>query len=210
MLFRSAIRENGAASVFWAGIIEQIISPIPSVFIPMSAGFLLIEPKTAGLSLFGLVIRKISLPYSLGATLGSSVMYWLAFLGGRALIGRFGKFFGLSLRHIDKFRVKFTRGFRDELIIFLLLVLPATPISIVAVSCGLIGIKAWGFYPLMIVGTFARSALLAILGWKMGEAYFQLSSKLDLAESLLSIGIIGTAFLVLVFLYYKRSKFFNQ
>lgn len=205
-----AIKRNGATSVFWAGVIEQIISPIPSVFIPMSAGFLLIPQKIATIPLFDLVIRKISLPYSLGAALGSSVLYLFAFFGGRALIERFGKLFGLSLKHVDKFRTKFTRGFKDEAIIFGLLVLPATPISIVAVSCGLIGIRAWEFYPLMVLGTFVRATLLALLGWKMGEAYTNVASRLDLVESLLSIGFVGVAFLVLVFMYYKRQKFFSR
>lgn len=204
-----AIKRNGAASVFWAGVIEQIISPIPSILIPMSAGFLLIPQGVFSGLVLRQILQKISLPYALGATLGSSLLYLTAFFGGRILIEKYGKFFGLSLKQIDKFRIKFTRGFKDEVLIFLLLVLPVTPISIVAVSCGLIGITIWEFYPLMFLGTLTRSILLACLGWKTGETYTQIAGSLDKTESFLSLGAIGVAFLGLAFLYYKRHKFFS-
>ena len=205
-----AIKHNGGASVFWAGVIEQVISPIPSVLIPMSAGFLLIPQQIFSWLVLVQILQKISLPYALGATIGSSVLYLVSFWGGRVLIERYGRLFGLSLKQIDKFRVRFTRGFKDEMIIFFLLVLPVTPISIVAASCGLIGIVAWEFYPLIFLGTLTRSIFLALLGWKTGETYTLVATSLDKTESLLSLGIVGAAFLVLAFLYYKRQKFFSS
>lgn len=204
-----AIKSNGATSVFWVGLIEQIISPIPSILIPMSAGFLLISQDFFSLQILRQIFQEISLPYALGATLGSSVLYLIAFHGGRVLIKKYGKFLGLSLKQIDRFRVKFTRGYKDEVLIFFLLILPVTPISLVAASCGLMGITTWEFYPLMFLGTLTRSFFLALLGWKIGETYALVASKLDLTESLLSISIIGMAFLSLIFLYYKRHKFFS-
>lgn len=201
-----AIKKNGGMSVFWAGLIEQVISPIPSVLIPMSAGFLLI-PKTLDL-LPGLIqiYRKISLPYALGASIGSSVLYLGSFYGGRALVENYGKFFGLSVRNIDRFKSKFTRGFKDELIIFFLVILPVTPISLVAASCGIIGISAHEFYPLILLGTFLRSLFLGWLGWKLGETYQLIGSGLNTIETLLSVGGVGAVFAALAFLYYKRQK----
>lgn len=201
-----AIRQNGAMSVFWGGLIEQIISPIPSVLIPMSAGFILIPKQLASLAAFQQIYRQISFPYAVGATIGSSVLYFVSYYGGRALIEKFGKFFGLSLKNIDRFKNKFTRGFKDELIIFLLIILPATPISLVAASCGIIGIKAAEFYPLILFGTFIRSLLLGWLGWRAGEAYQLISSGLNKIEASLSIAGVGVAFVILAFLYYKRQK----
>ena len=201
-----AIKQSGGASVFWGGLIEQIISPIPSVLIPMSAGFILIPQGIDFLTAASQILSQIAIPYSLGATLGTTVLYLAAFFGGRALIQKFGKFFGLSLKHIDRFQKKFTRGFRDELIIFLLIALPATPISLVAASCGLIGIKAYEFYPVMFAGTFVRSAFLGWLGWQTGEAYQTASHSLNRVESLLTLIAALSAFALVAFLYYKRHK----
>lgn len=201
-----AIRQNGAMSVFWGGLIEQIISPIPSVLIPLSAGFILIPKQLTLLAALRQIYRQISFPYAIGATIGSSLLYFASFYGGRALIARFGKLFGLSLKNIDRFKNKFTRGFKDEIIIFLLIILPATPISLVAASCGLIGIRATEFYPLILLGTFVRSLLLGLLGWQAGETYKLIGSSLNKIESLLSVAGVGAAFAILAFLYYKRQK----
>lgn len=201
-----AIQNNGATSVFWAGIIEQVVSPIPSVLIPMSGGVLLIPQAMTLLPALARIINVISLPYALGATIGSSVLYFLSFFGGRVLVERFGKFFGLSAKNIDRFRNRFTRGFKDEAIILLLVILPATPISLVAASCGVIGIPALEFYPLLFLGTFVRSLLLGWLGWQIGETYETVGAGLNKLESLLTIIGVTLALAFLGFLYYKRQK----
>jgi len=201
-----AITQNGPISVFWAAIIEQVISPIPSVLIPMSAGVLLISRELPLIPLLIQVAKKISFPYAVGATIGSSVLYLTAYFGGRLLIERFGKFFGLSVKNVDRFRNRFTRGFKDEFIIFFLVILPVTPISLVAASCGVIGISALEFYPLMLVGTFIRSLFLGWLGSQAGEAYQLIGSGLNRVETLLSIAGVGVVFAFLAILYLKRQK----
>lgn len=201
-----AIKHNGATSVFWAGLIEQVISPIPSVLIPMSGGVLLISPElTLGPALTQ-IIKMISFPYAVGATIGASVLYFLAFYGGKVLLQKYGKFFGLTLKNVALFRQKFTRGIKDELIIFFLLILPATPVSLVSASCGVIGIPATEFYPLLFLGTFIRSLFLGWLGWQIGEAYELVGEGLNRLESLLTLVGAAAALGFLAFLYYKRQK----
>lgn len=202
----NAIKSNGPKSVFLAGIIEQVISPIPSVFIPMSAGFFLIPQKIPLLTATSEVIRKISLPYAFGATLGSSVLYFLSLFGGRLLIEKFGKFFGVSLKNIDLFRRQFTRDLKDEILILFLLFLPVTPISLVAASTGIIGLPPQEFYPLILVGTFVRSIFLGLLGWQVGESYHLFAQGLDQIESLITVFAVGLIGCFLVFLYWKRQK----
>lgn len=206
-----AIKTNGSLSVFIGGVIEQLLGVlIPSPLVPMSAGFLLIPKEVAFMPALMLIIKKISLPYCLGASLGAMVLYLIAFSGGRLLIDKFGRFLGISLNNIDKFRKKFTRGFKDEALIFLLLIIPVSPVSLIAASCAIIGIKAWEFLPILLAGTFFRSLFLAFLGWKVGETYQLALKSLDKTETYLSISIIGIVFLVITFLYYKREKFFNN
>lgn len=206
-----AIRQNGSQSVFWGAVIEQLLGVlIPSPIVPMSAGFLLIPQHLPFSSALIFIIRRISFPYALGVVIGASFFYLVALFGGRVLIDKYGKFFGLSLKNVDKFRNKFTRGFKDEVLIFLLLVLPVTSISLVSASCGLIGISGFEFYPLLLAGVFFRSILLAFLGWGVGESYQSLVSGLDKTESLLSVGVVGTAFLALIYLYYRREKYLKK
>lgn len=201
-----AIRNNGLVSIFWAGVIEQVISPIPSVLIPMGGGALLVTKNLQFLPALIQIGKKISLPYALGATIGCSILYLGSLYGGKVLIEKFGKFFGLSMKNVERFRRKFTRGFKDELIIFFLIVLPATPISLIAASCGVIGIGPLEFYPLLFMGTLVRATLLGWLGWQAGEAYQLIGSSLNVVETLLTVMGVGMGFLFLAFLYWRRSK----
>lgn len=201
-----AIKTNGPKSVFFAGIIEQVISPIPSVFIPTSAGFLFIPSQIFFAEALLITVKKIAFPYALGATIGSSVLYLGSLYGGRLLIEKFGKLFGVSLKNIDLFRSQFTRGLKDEILILFLLFLPVTPISLVSASTGIIGIPPQEFYPLLLLGTFIRSIFLGLLGWKIGESYFLLASGLDKIETLLSFLVLGSVLSLLIYLYWRRQK----
>lgn len=205
-----AIKTNGARSIFWAGIIEQVISPIPSVLIPMGGGALLIA-KNLPLGLALIQIGKIiSFPYALAVTVGSSVLYLGSFYGGKVLIEKFGKFFALSPKSIERFKNRFTRGFKDELLIFLLVALPVTPISLIAASCGVIGIGPLEFYPLVFLGTLVRATFLGWLGWQAGGAYQLISSGLNVVETLLTLAGAGTGFLILAFLYWRRQRILRE
>lgn len=202
----TSIKNNGPISVFWAGILEQVISPIPSVIIPLSAGFFFLPRHLNFYRALHLAFTKIAIPYTFGVILGASVLYLLAFFGGHLLIKKFGHFFGVSAQNIDLFRQKFTRGFKDEIIILVLLFLPVTPISLVSASCGLIKIPPQEFYPLLFVGTLVRATFLGLLGWRVGESYNLLANGLNQIESLLTIISLAIIFSVLFFLYLKRRR----
>lgn len=205
------IKKNGSISVFLGGVIEQIMGVlIPSPLVPMSAGFLLIPQNKPFISAIISILSKISLPYAIGASLGASLFYFIAKYGGRTLIDKYGRFFGVSLKDIDKFRNRFTRGYKDEILLFLLLILPVTSISLVSATCGVIGIIKLEFFTILVTGIFFRSFFLAFLGWKVGETYELFSNNLDKTQSFVSVIILGVIFLSLAFLYYKREKFFKN
>lgn len=210
-LIVESIKNHGSLSVFWGAIIEQLAGVlIPSPLIPMSAGYLLIPKHEAFIKSLFLIMSKISFPYALGASLGASVLFFVAYFGGRTLIKKFGKFFGVSLSEIDKFRRRFTRGWKDELLILVLLTLPITSVSLVSATCALIGISALKFIPLLLLATFFRSIILAVLGWQVGETYELVTQNLESTQTLVSVALLGIVFLIFTFLYLKRERFFNS
>lgn len=206
-----SIKNRGPLSVFWGAIIEQLAGVlIPSPLIPMSAGYLLIPKHEAFFKSLLLIMSKISLPYCFGASLGASFLFFVAFFGGRTLISKFGRFFGISLNEIDKFRRRFSKGWKDELLILAILTIPVTSISLVSASCALIGIPALQFFPLLLLATFFRSIILATIGWKVGETYELMTQNLESTQTLVSLGLLGIIFLFFVYLYLKREKFFKS
>ncbi|HPX77886.1 MAG TPA: membrane-associated protein, partial [Methanobacterium sp.] len=104
----------GPLGVFLASIIEEIIAPIPSTLVILGTSFIIlkgavISPETV----FSLFINVV-LPASLGVTLGSVLVYGLAYYLGKELIDRWGKYLGVSWEYIEKVQDKFQEGRSDK------------------------------------------------------------------------------------------------
>jgi membrane protein DedA with SNARE-associated domain len=202
-----AIRENGSLSVFIGGIIEEIVVPIPSPLVSMAGGAFLVEKgEVAIISL----IKKVVLPFSLGATLGSSFVYLLAFFGGRFLIDRVQRYLGFDWQMVEKTRKRFIKGYRDELAIFLLRAVPVVPVSLISGVCGAVRLDWKEFSLFTFFGLLVRSFILGFLGWQLGIAYEPVAHGIDKVENLIFLLIVLSGLGILGFLYYKREKFFKR
>lgn len=202
-----AIRTNGSLSIFLGGIIEEIIVPIPSPLVSMAGGAFLIGKE--GSVIFSL-LKKVVLPFSLGATLGSSFVYLLAFFGGRFLIEKMEKYLGFNWQMVEKTRKKFIKGYKDEAAIFFLRAIPVVPVSLISGVCGVVRIDWKEFYLFTFLGLMVRSFILGFLGWQAGAAYETLVEGIDKIESLIYLLVFLVFLGVLGFGYYKREKFFNS
>ena len=197
------IQTNGNLSMFLGGFIEQIIVPIPSPIITMAGGAFLIN---IGLPIFETIWQifvKVSIPYTIGATIGTSLVYLIAFYGGKPLIDTFGKYIGISWKLIEKVRQDFQKTIKDELFILIACTIPVVPVSLVSAFCGGFKIKPAKFYPMVFLALLIRATILGFIGFQMGETFTSLAHGLDKIESVLTI--IGAG-LILGFLYLKREK----
>ena len=206
----ASIRSYGSVSVFLGGIVEEIIVPIPSPLISMGAGYFLIEPNLALGKALLKIVSLVSLPFSLGATFGSLLAYGISFLGGKPLIERIGKFFDLSWKEIEKAEKRFTKGKKDEFLIFILRAIPVVPVSLISATCGFLRIPLGEFLLFTLLGIVVHSFILAFLGWQVGELYHNLAYGLDRVENIVSIIFLSLAAAFLGLLYLKREKFLNS
>ena len=206
----AAIKTHGIISVFLGGVIEEIIVPIPSPLIAMGAGYLLIEPTLPlGRALLKILV-VISLPFAFGATLGSLFVYGIAFLGGKPMIIRFGKFLDLSWKKIETIEKRFTKGRKDEFLIFITRAIPVISVSVISATCGFLRIPPREFLLFTFLGIIVRSFILAFLGWQVGEVYHNLAEGIDTVESMVTIFLLALAGILLGFLYLKREKILNK
>jgi len=202
------IQTNGVLSIFIGGIIEEIFVPIPSPLVSMAGGAFLLN-QSEGSILFAL-LKKVVLPFSLGATLGSYFVYLLAFFGGRFLIEKMEKYLGFNWQMVEKTKNKFIKGYQDELAIFMLRAIPVFPVSLVSGVCGIVRINWKEFTLFTFLGLMVRSLILGFLGWQAGEAYETMVHGIDRIENLVFILLTIFGFAFLGFLYYKREKFFQN
>lgn len=204
------IQKFGSWGVFFAGIIEQIIVPIPSPIVPMGGGFFLVKKGIPTLLAFKEVIFKVALPFSLGSTLGATMVFLIAYKGAMFLIDRFEKFFGFGQKDVEKLKKKYFKGSADEMTIFLLMAIPVIPSVLVSAVCGMMQIPPPEFYLFTFLGLAVRGIVLGMLGWWFGEAYVQIAEGMNRLESLFFI-VIGVLVVGLLYWGYKnRDKILGR
>jgi membrane protein DedA with SNARE-associated domain len=203
----AAIGKNGVWAIFWGGIIEQIIIPIPSPLITMAGGFLLVAKDQPLAAVLGEILLKITLPYSVAAVLGLGIVYFIAYFGGKPLIEKFHHLIGFSWQDVEYLQKKFKGNWHDDLLVFVLRAIPVIPISIISGVAGAIRMPIADFYLASALGILVRSFILALIGWQVGEAYGSLAHGLDQVSDLLTIVIAAAIFGFLVWGYKRRSKY---
>lgn len=150
----------GAFGFFIGALLEEVAFPLPSPLLLVGVAFFFGKPITfvTVLKILGMVI----LPITLGATIGSLIIYGLAYYGGYAAVAKFNKRLGFSWEDVDKFRQKLSRVRSDELILFLSRCLPFTPTTLITIAAGILRMNPLVFIGLTFSGIFVRVAGLFI------------------------------------------------
>jgi len=203
----ASIGRNGPLAIFLGGLLEQVIIPIPSPLITMTGGFLLIPQNIPFLDVLKKALFQVVLPYTIAASLGLGIVYFIAYFGGKPLIEKFKNYLGFSWAEITRLKKKFKGTKQDELLIIALRAIPVIPISVISGVCGAIRFPIPEFYIASIIGVFIRSFILALIGWQTGEAYQVIAQGLDKIESLITVAILGIIILTFIWGYKKREKF---
>lgn len=161
----------GLPAVFFLGFFEEIFFFIPSSFLFVALGFLMIDPQATAWSALATAFWNISLLTSLGVTVGALLMYGLVYWGGKPFIERYGKYIRVSWGDLERMGRWFKRGYADEALLVFFRAIPLFPITIVSIFCGLIRIPVWEFVWTTFFGTIPRVGGLALFGWYAGKEY---------------------------------------
>lgn len=189
----------GAVGLFGAAFLEEVVAPIPSALVMLTAGFVFLNGPFS-LSLVGTLLFSVVLPVTIGVTLGSIVIYYIFFYGGKPFIERFGKWFGFSWHDVEKAQKKLDADYRDELIIFGLRVVPIVPNVAIGALCGIVRYPFKKYVIATFFGSAIRAIILGILGWEVGNLYIEYAEQIHHYENIFTI---IAAVLVLVYLGWK-------
>lgn len=192
----------GWFGVFMAEIIEEIIVPIPSAVILLGSGFLFLKGSFS-LAFLGTLFFTVVLPATLGLTLGSLVIYGLAYKGGKLFLDRYGKWLGIDWSDVEYVTKKFESGTFDEWTMVLARVFPIIPSVLIAVFCGVTRMPHKKYIILTLIGAFFKALFLALIGWQVGEFYLRYADIISHIENTVFIGciILGIGFII-----YRKVK----
>ena len=183
----SLISQYGVWGVVIATFIEEIIAPIPSALVPIAAGFFLIPPEAQFAEAILRALFTIALPIAIGVTIGSMIVYSIAYKGGKPIIDRFGGWFGLKWESIERMQRYFSGGRKDEVMLVLLRLVPILPGVGISGFAGVIRYPFITFVIATFIGVYIRSVLLGLLGWQAGELYREYFEIIDHIEGQLLI-----------------------
>ena len=200
-----SMRAHGQLAVFIGVMIEQVIVPIPSPVIIMGAGAILIAPELSIPKAFLQILWIIVLPGTVASTIGSFIGYMISYYGGKALVVRFQRFLGVDWDEIENLGKRF-QGKKEALSIFLARAIPVFPISLVSIFAGLLRIPVRPFTLYTFLGSIFRCFFLAFVGWWIGSTYEKVATRLDSAETVISIIMLVAMVGILGYLYLKLRK----
>lgn len=198
------IATYGVWGVFAATIIEEVIAPIPSALVPLAAGFFLLPPDASLAAVTLRALLVIALPVSLGVTIGSMVLYVIAYFGGKPAVDRYGKILGVKWKDVEAIEARMTRGRRDEIALFTLRMVPIIPGVAVSVFCGAVRYPIKTFIVITAFGSALRALIIGLLGWQAGEFYIRYINAIDRYEKDILIFIL-VLILGAVFIHYLRK-----
>ena len=193
----------GIWGVFAASLLEEIIVPIPSALIMLGAGFFFLDKSPLSWAALGILIMKVALPAAIGTTLGSLLIYGIAYYSGKPALERWGKYFAISWRDIENAQAFFKKGWSDELLLILVRTIPVIPGVAVSAFCGLVRLPLGEYMLFSILGTFCRAMLMGFVGWQVGSFYLNTASGFERIEQVV---LLGMMVIVAGFMGYRMWK----
>ncbi len=189
----------GALGVFVASVLEEVVAPIPSALIMTMSGFIFV---TGGVSFSSIstLIFVVAIPASLGVTIGSYFIYFIARYGGKFTIEKWGKYVGLYFSDIEKLQNKLSGTKKDEILIGSARILPIVPSVAISAFCGIMEMNLVKYFFITLIGTFFRGLILGAIGWQVGNVYEMYA---DLINSIEKIVLLSTIFGLAVFVVLK-------
>lgn len=196
------ITHYGALGAFLAAFTEEVIVPIPSALVMLSAGFFILGTQAvSGVTLLAL-FTQVAIPIALGLTLGSLVTYGLAYRFGRPAIERWGKYFYVSWNDVEKLEKYLNRGWADEIVFFGLRLIPIVPSVVVNIFSGLTRLKIAKYILLTFFGILIRAYAVSFFGWQIGGAFYKYNQYFNKLEDL---GLVAVVLILAGFWWYKKN-----
>jgi len=148
--------------IFLAALLETIIPPIPTLAIFPTAGFL---ASQQGISLIG-IIPMIILG-AIGATIGTSTIYFVALKLGRVVLLRYLCYLKISEKKLERVEIWFEK-YGDKAV-FLGRMVPVMR-EMISVPAGLLKMKTPKFVMYTFAGSCVWSAVTILSGYYFSEA----------------------------------------
>jgi membrane protein DedA with SNARE-associated domain len=194
---QGVVQSVGYPGVFLFIVLESTLVPIPSELVMPFAGFMA-SPSQGKFSLAVILVIN-----SVGALLGSSISYWIGVKGGKPFLVKYGKYFLIRQREIDRTEAFFAKHGRKTILIGRFL-----PVirHVISVPAGIARMPLRDFLLQTFLGSTIWGGTLILLGYYIGENWKAFSDKLSHVDHLLFEAILVLALVALGIRFVVRRR----
>jgi membrane protein DedA with SNARE-associated domain len=189
------IEQLGYVGVFIGMTLESVGVPLPSEVIMPFAGYV---AWTGRLTLVG-----VTLAGTTACLAGSLIAYAIGLYGGRPLLERYGKYFLLRKKDIDRAHEWFERY--GELAVFTSRLLPIVR-AFISYPAGIAKMDITKFSVYSFLGSFVWCFVLAFVGFTLGRNWSAVEGLLQPLSVAVVLGMIGG----LGYAIYHRKKILSR
>ncbi len=187
--------------VVLGAFIEEVVAPIPSPIIMTLSGSIA-RAQNLGV----IFILWLSVVGALAKTAGSWVVYFIADKAEDLVVNRFGKYIGISHKEIESVGKYFNGGSKDLVVMALARAIPIMPTAPVSAVAGVVKVNLRSYLLGSLIGNLFRSLFYLYLGYSALSGADSLLKGLDSIESVVQVLLALIGLVVVVWIYYKRSK----
>ncbi|MEA2701510.1 MAG: hypothetical protein QOE22_219 [Candidatus Parcubacteria bacterium] len=207
LYIQAIIVAYGAWGVFLATLIEEVVSPIPSAFVPLASGFFLLSQTLSVPAAILKSIGLIAIPVAIGICIGSGVVYALGYYGGKPIIEKCQRWLGITWKDIERIERRVIRGKRDEITLIFLRLVPIIPGVALSGFCGVVRYPLGRFMLTTFIGSGVRAVALALLGWQAGEFYLKYLEVIERFEKQIFVAVaVVLVLLGLIYYFWVRKR----
>jgi membrane protein DedA with SNARE-associated domain len=181
--FVSIISSSGYGGIFLLMTLESMVLPVPSELVMPFVGFLVADGK---ISLWIAILVT-----TIASITGSLISYFVAYIGGKPLIQRFGKYVFLDTGELDWTERWFHK--QGSWTIFVSRFIPVIR-HLISIPAGLGKMNIWKFITATVVGATLWNTFLLYIGIQLRERWelvHKYSRQLDVLMVLVIVVGIG-------------------
>jgi membrane protein DedA with SNARE-associated domain len=186
---------------FLGAFIEEVVAPIPSPLVMTLAGSM-----AASLEKDWSYLLILAVIGATGKTIGSYIIYVVADKAEDLIMGKFGKFVGISSKEIEVIGKHLNKGWRDEFVLILLRAIPIMPTAPVSIVCGLIKINLKTYLSATFIGTALRNMFYLYLGFTSVGALESINEGIDSFETIGYVILLVLIAAGMLFIFQQRKK----
>lgn len=193
----------GPSGVLFLAFLQELVPPIPSTLVVVTAGFFFLGGIPLSLGGFIELFWMVGLPVALGLSVGSLIVYGIVYWGGRPIIEKYGLYLGVSWEDIERLQQYMRGHISDDVLLFTARALPIMPSVAINVFCGVVRWRPLPFFLHTFFGTIIRAMWAGFIGWEFGNVYQHYATVIENTQNII-FAVILVAFGG--FLYYRKKR----